>query len=61
MTLKLLFSVLKKVIIYENQGFNLFRFSGIFVITKAFGWIINSFETGFILGIIISLIFWQSE
>jgi len=41
--------------------FNLYRFSGIFVITGILGWIINSFETGFILGIIISLIFWQSE
>jgi len=28
--------------------FNLYRFSGIFVITGILGWIINSFETGFI-------------
>ena len=41
--------------------FNLYRFSSIFVITGIVGWIINSFEAGFILGIIISLLFWQSE
>ena len=41
--------------------FNLFRYSSIFVITGILGWIINSFEAGFILGIIISLLFWQSE
>jgi len=41
-----------------KDQFNIFLMIGIFVFGGFIGWQFHSFETGFILSVILSLIFW---
>lgn len=41
-----------------KDQFNIFLMIGFFVLGGAVGWFMHSYETGFVLSIILSLLFW---